>query len=142
MSRYFVAIDLPAPLREELLEITVGLPGTRWVDEDALHLTLRFLGDVSGATLRDTVTALARIRMEPFEVQLGGIGFFPPRGEAEVLWLGVERSAPLENLRKLADESVVLSGPESAAPGDDDARVLQAWPGRTFSRRDHLDTRP
>lgn len=103
MSRYFIAIDLPAPLREELLGITVGLPGTRWVDEDSLHLTLRFLGDVSGATIRDTVTALARIRMEPFEVQLGGIGFFPPRGEAEVLWLGVDRSAPLEHLRKLVD---------------------------------------
>ena len=95
MSRYFVALDLPVALREELLGLTVGLPGTRWVDEDQLHLTLRFLGDVNGAVLRDLTTALGRIRAEPFTVQLGGVGFFPPRGEAEVLWLGVEKSPEL-----------------------------------------------
>lgn len=100
---HFVALDLPEAIRDELMLIATGVPGAYWVDEAQLHLTLRFLGEVDGATLRDLQAALGRIDFGAFELQLQGIGFFPPRGEPEVLWVGVDKCPPLIELRQRVD---------------------------------------
>ena len=107
---YFVALDLPSDVREELMLIGSGVPGARWIDEDQLHLTLRYLGEVDGATLRDLTSALLRLEVEPFELQLHGIGFFPPRGEPEVLWVGANQSPPLHHLRARVDQLATRFG--------------------------------
>ena len=52
--RCFVALDLPAPVRDHLVEITQPLRSRydiRWVPADQLHLTLVFDGDLSTAAL-------------------------------------------------------------------------------------------
>ena len=46
MHRLFVALDLPAPVTDEIAAICHGLNGMRWVSPDNLHLTLRFIGEV------------------------------------------------------------------------------------------------
>lgn len=100
---YFVALDLPFAVREELMLIASGVPGAYWVDEEQLHLTLRYLGEIDGRVLRDFAGALSRLEVEPFTLELQGIGFFPPRGEPEKLWVGVSRSPQLEQLRARID---------------------------------------
>jgi len=100
---YFIAIDLPLEVRDELMLIAAGVPGAYWVDEEQLHLTLRYLGEIDGLVLRNLQGALDRIDARSFVLQLEGIGFFPPRGEPEVLWVGVEKSQPLSDLRARVD---------------------------------------
>ncbi len=100
---YFIAIDLPIAIRDELMLIGSGVPGAYWIDEEQLHLTLRYLGELDGALLRNVQSALERIEAATFPLQLQGVGFFPPRGEPEVLWVGVDKSAPLETLRTKVD---------------------------------------
>jgi len=107
---YFVALDLPLAVREELMLIASGVPGAYWVDEDQLHLTLRYLGEVDGALLRDFAGALSRLEVEPFTLELQGIGFFPPRGEPDKLWVGVVRSPALEQLRARVDTLATRMG--------------------------------
>jgi len=109
-GRLFVAVQLPADVREELMLIASGVPGAHWTEEDNLHLTIRFLGEVDGTKARDLATALRRLEIPPFELTLSGIGFFPPRGEAEVLWMGVEKSEPLEHLRQRVDSTATRLG--------------------------------
>jgi len=46
MHRLFVAIRPPAPVRDLLLDTMDGVPVLRWQDDDQLHLTLRFIGEV------------------------------------------------------------------------------------------------
>ena len=87
-----------------------GVPGARWVDDDQLHLTLRFVGDADGAQQRDIVSALARVRGEPFDLQLSSAGFFPPRGPQRVLWIGVDKSAPLDALQRTVSAAVTRLG--------------------------------
>ncbi|MDH3360290.1 MAG: RNA 2',3'-cyclic phosphodiesterase, partial [Desulfobulbaceae bacterium] len=53
MHRLFVAIDLPDTIKERLAEISFGLPGAKWGQTEQLHLTLRFIGEVDGATFVD-----------------------------------------------------------------------------------------
>jgi len=107
---YFVALDLPTAVREELMLIASGVPGAHWVDEERLHLTLRYLGPVDGQVLRDLQGALSRIEVEPFALQLQGIGFFPPRGAPENLWVGVVRNEALERLRARIDSLATRLG--------------------------------
>ncbi len=113
--RLFTAIELPAEIRERLVRLAVGIPGARWVPEEQLHLTLRFIGEVDGAVGDDIAESLAGVECEPFTVRLKGVGCFPPRRAPRVLWVGVAEPAPLARLKRRIDQ--VLSGVGIAPEG-------------------------
>ena len=46
MFRLFVAIAIPAALRQRLALLQGGVPGARWTNLADFHLTLRFIGEV------------------------------------------------------------------------------------------------
>lgn len=107
--RLFLAIDLPESVRSRLGELQERLrrswPGWRWVRPEGIHLTIRFLGEVlpevdSGARecWREAAAAVA-----PFKIGFGGIGRFPPRGGARVLWIAVHTQHGSEGLSLLAE---------------------------------------
>ena len=112
MHRLFVAIELPLTEREELLRLCNGVPGAKWAELDQLHLTLRFVGEVDGATFDDIVQALAGVRAEAFDIRLEGLGHFPPRGPARILWLGAAPSERLVTLRNRVEAAITGAGLE------------------------------
>jgi len=94
--RLFVAIELEAPVRKALEALQKSLepscPDVRWVKPELMHLTLKFLGDVSDAQavkVTRTVAGVAALS-HPFELAIAGCGCFPPRGDVRVVWAGVE----------------------------------------------------
>jgi 2'-5' RNA ligase len=97
--RLFVAVDLDEPLRRAAARVTRTLRdrleraetyGVSWVAPDNLHLTLRFLGEVSDEVAREVTTSLSAPYPVPaFDIELAGVGMFPPTGSARVIWLGV-----------------------------------------------------
>lgn len=95
--RYFIAIALADEARERLMELQpTGLPGSRLLGRDELHLTLHFLGELSPASKAAAVReALADLEVPEFSITLQGVGRFPPDGPAQVLWAGVQPSQPL-----------------------------------------------
>ena len=99
-KRLFVAIDPPAEIREQLVSICCGLPDARWIPPEQLHLTLCFIGEVSGSAFLDIREALAEIKACLFSLRLQGVGFFPPRGLPRVIWAGIEQSEPLLVLQR------------------------------------------
>ena len=99
-KRLFVAIDPPAEIREQLVGICCGLPDARWIPPEQLHLTLCFIGEVSGSAFLDIREALEEIQVAPFSLRLQGVGFFPPRGQPRVIWAGIEQSEPLLALQR------------------------------------------
>ena len=96
--RVFVAIELPAPVRQKLIEhidrLRSTMPEVRasWSREENLHLTLKFLGDVPLTNVEGLALAAQRAatKVEPFEMTVGGCGAFPPKGHPRVLWIGIE----------------------------------------------------
>ena len=74
MHRLFVAIRPPAAIRAILLGAMGGISGARWQDEDQLHLTLRFIGEVDRHRADDVHAALGAVHQAPFEIALSGIG--------------------------------------------------------------------
>ncbi len=99
-KRLFVALDLPESIRERLARLCTGLPSTRWVAPDQLHLTLSFIGEVDGDTFHDLSAALIQVVFDSFPMRLDGLGFFPPRGKPRVVWVGIEKNEPLLHLQR------------------------------------------
>jgi len=112
MPRLFVAIDLPESIRQQLSSLCCGLPGARWVSPEQMHLTLRFIGDVDGRQLSLIREALAELPGVPFFLRLENIGFFPPRGNPRVVWVGIQKNEQLVQLRNRIESALVRTGLE------------------------------
>lgn len=69
-----------------------SLTGIRWVVQENLHFTLKFLGSIeeskTGAILQALERALRPVR--PFSMRGKGIGVFPNVKRARILWLGLQ----------------------------------------------------
>jgi 2'-5' RNA ligase len=110
-QRLFIAIPLPDALRLELARLEEPLRGVSWVPGRQIHLTLRFLGDVDPARAEALAGALGSVRVESFILPVEGVGAFPPRGPAQVIWAGVGSGHPhLFQLRQRADDAVLAAG--------------------------------
>jgi 2'-5' RNA ligase len=103
MPRLFIAVDIPEIIKDNLNSMSFGIPGARWVSADQLHLTVRFIGEVDGTLFRDIRDILDEVDFTSFNLQLKGVGYFPPRGTPRVLWIGLEKNEPLLLLRKKID---------------------------------------
>ena len=104
-TRVFIAIAIPEPLERKLrrlqAELTPAVRGCRWTSALPFHLTLAFLGDVPNNDLSaicQVVAATART-VEPFEIEVKGLGAFPSATRPRVIWAGV--TAP--NLKPILD---------------------------------------
>jgi 2'-5' RNA ligase len=106
--RAFIAVELPEVARVALARIQHALAESRadvkWVELDNLHLTMRFLGEVSeaqGEPIRQLVERLAA-GSPTVTMSLREFGAFPSAGSPRVVWVGVEQGR--EALTHLADQ--------------------------------------
>lgn len=94
--RLFVAASVPEDelfwLRDQTTGLRARWPGGRWTQIENQHVTLRFLGSTPPDRLADVVAACALVaeEVEPAELALGGLGVFPSRIRARVLWAGLD----------------------------------------------------
>ena len=112
MHRLFVAIRPPSDIRDLLLDLMEGVRGARWQDEEQLHLTLRFIGEVDRHQAQDLVAALGTVRHPRFQLALNGVGTFERRGQPVTLWAGVTPHDQLKALHKKVDQAIVRAGLE------------------------------
>lgn len=104
--RTFVALNLPPAERERLHAALAPLRGkelpVRWVAPEALHLTVKFLGDTESAAVEavDEVLQTAAARRGPVSLRIGGLGAFPSLRRASILWVGVAGDAELASLQR------------------------------------------
>lgn len=118
MSRLFTALVPPPSIQAELAEVAAPLTGVRWTPAENIHLTLRFIGETDDAKMERYIESLARVRVEPFILPIGGVGIFPTRGPAKVLWAGVGNGhTRLYQLRKQVDEALLAVDAGLAMPG-------------------------
>jgi 2'-5' RNA ligase len=98
MYRLFVAFDFPSKVVEQLTDLCFGVQGVRWVPSDQIHLTVRFIGQVDESQFKVIREVLSEVCVAPFEVQLHGAGYFPPRKKPKVLWVGLKATPELLKL--------------------------------------------
>jgi 2'-5' RNA ligase len=73
------------------MRLRQGNPPVRWVEPDAIHLTLHFLGETDAAQVPDIATALRTglAGAAPHQLRLARIGAFPTLHRPSVVWIGV-----------------------------------------------------
>jgi 2'-5' RNA ligase len=105
--RAFIAIELPSSIQNKLGEVINGLKSqkpfvVRWVPPHNIHITLKFLGDVSTNNLQVLTQILASEvgRYAPFEITIGSLGAFPNLRQARVVWVGVQAPPILGTLQR------------------------------------------
>ena len=96
MVRLFVAVDIPETLKTKIvsLEKRFEEPGLGVVAPQNLHITLQFLGEVSGDRTPQIAEALKTVKMNPFAVNISGVGVFPSDDYIRVVWLGCDGPLP------------------------------------------------
>jgi 2'-5' RNA ligase len=102
--RSFIAIHLP----EELIARISGFQDRlkrmkgdiRWVHPEAMHLTLKFLGDVDSGQMESIFANMAEAgkSVSPFDLTVRGTGVFPDIRRPRILWLGIESPVELIQL--------------------------------------------
>jgi RNA 2',3'-cyclic 3'-phosphodiesterase len=118
--RLFVALEIPAAVRDNLaaqveklreLSAKVADKRPRWVRSENLHVTLKFIGEVSPTRLAGIRGALSAIRSDALvKIKFHGLGFFPNEQHPRVLWAGLDASANLPSLAGDIDGALETQG--------------------------------
>ena len=108
--RLFVAVPLPGDVQDALGRLQGGVPGARWTKPDNMHLTLRFLGEVSEADAAHLDDALGAIHEPGFAVTISGVGVFESRHGPRVLWAGVAANPDLMHLQDKVERCAQMLG--------------------------------
>ena len=95
--RCFVAVDVAPEVRAVIVRAQTALRAAapradvRWTAPAAFHLTLKFLGAVADERVPAVVAAVGRAiaGAEPLALAAGGLGAFPSRARARVVWAGI-----------------------------------------------------
>ena len=112
MHRLFVALRPPVEIRRLLLSVMQGVEGARWQDDDQLHLTLRFIGEVDRHQAGDIAAVLDRITASPLTLAINGVGSFDTRGRIDTIWAGVRPHDALKALHRKIDRTIQAAGIE------------------------------
>lgn len=108
MPRLFTGIEIPEEIREELSALEMPIGGASWIDEDDLHLTLRFFGDICDAQARDVRDLLETMGADAFNLTISGLGTFG--AEPHTLYAGVDADPKLEALARGCDRAARGAG--------------------------------
>ena len=108
--RTFVALDIDDAIRGELERFVDSIralaPQARWVKSESLHVTLKFIGEITSSQVEDIKAALAAIDEPSFQVAFRTYGFFPNLREARVFWVGIQAEPALAHLAASIDQSL------------------------------------
>ncbi len=114
--RLFVAVNLPDWIREDIWDSAELMRerhfAIKWVMPESMHITLKFLGEVSAHreaavcdALEETVSGVS-----PFILHLRGFGAFPNARQAKVVWVGCKPPAQFRALYAQVEERMSKVG--------------------------------
>lgn len=116
--RVFIAIELPAELRQELARLqtmlkTANLPQIKWVKPNGIHLTLKFLGNIPVSDTDRITQAMtdAATQISPFYLETEALGAFPNLKRVQVVWVGLGgETDKLKQLQQLIEINLTRLG--------------------------------
>jgi 2'-5' RNA ligase len=105
--RSFIAFDMENPQvltrmgQAQKLVIETGAD-VKLVEPQNIHVTMRFLGDISPATVDKVYEAMQNVKFTPFTILVRGLGVFPSISYPRVVWAGMTEG--VEQLRSIFDQ--------------------------------------
>ncbi len=105
--RCFIAVEIPDELKKKIISLSEELKHLhiKPVAPDNLHITMKFLDEISEKTAERVQYALQTISFREFSVSLKGVDCFPNHRNPRVLWIGCE-SQELNALARQINEAL------------------------------------
>ena len=120
LLRTFIAVDIPAEIQQNVYKQTATVRKAfellvRWVPVENMHLTLKFLGDVSPSNVEFLIQMLRNEAetIQCFNMQLTGLGSFPSLKRPRVIYIGIQAPAALDMLQRGIESASRRLGYES-----------------------------
>jgi 2'-5' RNA ligase len=136
--RAFLAVELPSDVRAGLeavqRELRQAGADVKWTDAPNLHVTMRFLGEVSDAQVEQVqrLASQAAAGRGAIQARISGLGAFPSMASPRIVWAGIDQGA--EALARLA--SALEAGCRAAGlPAEDRPIAAHVTLGRIRSPR-------
>lgn len=122
--RAFIALEIPAKVQNEIHEATSRIRSeigalVRWVPAENLHLTLKFLGDIS-STHVEFLTQMLRAEANShrcFDMHFTGLGSFPNPKRPRVIYIGIQAPVELNALQHAVESGAGKLGYRSEDRG-------------------------
>lgn len=112
--RTFIAIDITPEIRGRLSEFidttSTSFPAARWARPEGMHITLKFLGEITEEQKEEIEAAVRSIKSQSFEISIYGLGFFPTARSPRVFWAGIRAGDQLPALASAVDEALLPLG--------------------------------
>jgi 2'-5' RNA ligase len=112
--RVFIGLDIPDEIRSRIGEymqrVRERAPDARWVRTESLHVTLKFVGEISEGRVVAIQEALGQVKAQSFEIEFRNVGFFPNPRSARVFWIGIHASDALLRLAATIEEKLEKLG--------------------------------
>jgi len=110
MHRIFIAIKLSEELAQDVLawqkEYIDALLGTRWVEQENLHITLVAPWQVNDLELGNAVAQLQHVEFEPFDIEFNKISFGQNVKAPRLVWATGEANSEIQDLKSKIESSV------------------------------------
>jgi len=112
MVRAFIAVEIENPQTLSKIlkfrdEVAVSGADVKPVEDENIHLTIRFLGEISEYTLREIQNILSTIKMQPIYMHIRGVGAFPDIVRPRVVWVGIVKGFnELKTIRDYIDRGI------------------------------------
>ncbi len=121
LLRAFIACELPLSIQDEIQKAASGLCKglgndlVRWVPWHNIHLTLKFLGEVSPSNLDMLKQIMTReaAQHSAFDVQIENLGSYPNPRRPRVIWVGLNAPASLFSLQHAIETATAKLGYET-----------------------------
>jgi RNA 2',3'-cyclic 3'-phosphodiesterase len=101
-NRLFVSLNLPSTVVEQMIDIRDSVSNDkniRWEPKGKLHLTIKFIGDISSETTNEISNDLTFIEnYSLIKCAFSKFGFFYRDGVPKILWVGLETDVFLKRL--------------------------------------------
>jgi RNA 2',3'-cyclic 3'-phosphodiesterase len=117
--RLFIAIEIPGEIKQKMADVQRRLRDTDvdvgWTRPEGIHLTLKFLGEITESKVPDIMGTLARALggTGGFRLEIERVGTFPSPKNARVVWVGVSGDGErLINLQTAVEDAMAELGME------------------------------
>ena len=97
--RAFIALEMSDDIKSALERVESRLKcsgaDVKWIDPRNIHLTIKFLGDITENRCADRSSLLDDVAKseKPFDITLNAIGAFPKVEHPRVIWIGLDKGA-------------------------------------------------
>ena len=110
--RLFIAIFLPEEILNYLYQVENklkrNLPAKiNWVAKSKIHITLKFIGEVSENNINSIKERLNKIKFKSFKVKLDKLGVFPNDNYVRVIWVGLKPAGKVIELQQKIDSELL-----------------------------------